>query len=162
MMERTPWRIIQVYIAISFDCSALNWDCGLVNCGTNILHGCWLFWQNKIHDYRWTSFIIIAGNRNRGEGWHLTISFDCLALNWDCGLVNCGTNIICRYWRQNHDPSLMLSNWMTWQDINPPPVSVSCNNIERFPAINLNLVLSKESTPTKDVGTTVNKTTIPV
>ena len=30
------------------DCSALNWDSGLVICGTNILHGCWLFWQNEI------------------------------------------------------------------------------------------------------------------
>jgi hypothetical protein len=29
-------------------------------------------------------------------------------------------------------------------------------------AINLNLVLSRELTPTKDVGTTVDKTTIPV
>ena len=43
-----------------------------------------------------------------------------------------------------------------------PPVSVSRNNIGRCPAINLNLVLSKESTPTKDVGTTVDKTMIPV
>jgi hypothetical protein len=51
---------------------------------------------------------------------------------------------------------------MKWRDITPPPVSVSGKNIERFPAINLNLVLSKESTPTKDVGTTVDKTTIPV
>jgi hypothetical protein len=42
------------------------------------------------------------------------------------------------------------------------PVSVSHNNIEGFPAINLNRILSKESTPMKDVGTTVDKTTIPV
>ena len=35
-------------------------------------------------------------------------------------------------------------------------------NIRRRPSINLNLILSKESTATKDVGTTVDKTTIPV
>ena len=43
-----------------------------------------------------------------------------------------------------------------------PPDSLLGNDIGRCPAINLNLILSKESTPTKDVGTTVNKTTIPV
>ena len=43
-----------------------------------------------------------------------------------------------------------------------PPVSVSHNDIGRCPAINMNLVLSKESTPAKDVGITVDKTTIPV
>ena len=42
------------------------------------------------------------------------------------------------------------------------PNSVSGTNIGRCPAINLNLVLSKESTPAKDVGTTNDKTTIPV
>ena len=43
-----------------------------------------------------------------------------------------------------------------------PPVSVSRKVNEGPPAINLNLVLSKESTPAKDVGTTVDMTTIPV
>jgi hypothetical protein len=43
-----------------------------------------------------------------------------------------------------------------------PPNSASCNDNEGCPAINLNHVFSKESTPMKDVGTTVNKTTIPV
>jgi hypothetical protein len=43
-----------------------------------------------------------------------------------------------------------------------PPVSVSCTNIGRCPAINLNIILSKESTPAKDVGNTVDKTPIPV
>ena len=43
-----------------------------------------------------------------------------------------------------------------------PPVSLSGNNIGRCPAINLNLILSKESTPTMDVGTTVDRTTIQV
>ena len=39
-----------------------------------------------------------------------------------------------------------------------PPDSVSRINHQGRPAINLNLFLSKESTPTKDVGTTVDKT----
>jgi hypothetical protein len=43
-----------------------------------------------------------------------------------------------------------------------PPVSVSHTDIGRCPVINLNLILSKESTPTKNVGTTVDKTKIPV
>jgi hypothetical protein len=52
---------------------------------------------------------------------------------------------------------------MKWRDITPlPPDSLSGNDIGRCTAINLNLVLSKESTTTKDVGTTVEKTTIPV
>ena len=48
-------------------------------------------------------FRFIAGNlsislqetETGGKGRHLTISFDCSALNWDCGLVECGTNILC-------------------------------------------------------------------
>ena len=70
----------------------------------------------------------------------------------------------CWYHRwQHHDPSLMLSNQMKMARHHPfPPVSVSRNDIGRCPAINLNLVLSKESTPVKDVGTTDDKTTIPV
>jgi hypothetical protein len=51
---------------------------------------------------------------------------------------------------------------MKWQDFTPPSDSVSCNNIERHPAINLNLVLSKESPPAKDVGTTGDKTAFPL
>ena len=27
-------------LPFDFDCSALNWDCGLVDSGTNILRGC--------------------------------------------------------------------------------------------------------------------------
>jgi dihydroxyacetone kinase len=42
------------------------------------------------------------------------------------------------------------------------PVSVLHNNIGRCPAMNLNLFLSKESKSAKDVGTTVDKTIIPV
>jgi hypothetical protein len=37
--------------------------------------------------------------------------------------------------------------------------SVSCDDYEDHEAKTLNLVLSKESTPMKDVGTTVDKTT---
>jgi hypothetical protein len=43
-----------------------------------------------------------------------------------------------------------------------PLVFVSCNDVGRCPAINLKLVSSKESTPAKDVGTTVDTTRIPV
>jgi hypothetical protein len=52
---------------------------------------------------------------------------------------------------------------MKWRDITPLPLdSLSGNYIGRCPSINLNLILSKESTPKNDVGITVNKTTIPV
>jgi hypothetical protein len=44
----------------------------------------------------------------------------------------------------------------------PIPDSVSHNNDEGHPEKKMNLVLSKESATTKDVGTTVDKTTIPV
>ena len=77
------------YLAKSFDFSVLNWDHGLVNCGTNILCGCWLFWHNDIQVYCWMSFIIIAGDRIRqGEKtschfiWLLSIK---LRL-WSCQL----------------------------------------------------------------------------
>ncbi len=73
-------------------------QCNLVNCGINILCGCWHFWQNKIQVNCWMSFIIIAGNRIRGEGWCLAISFDCSAWNWDSSLVNFGTNILHGCW----------------------------------------------------------------
>jgi hypothetical protein len=71
-----------------------------------------------------------------------------------------------RCWYHSHqdqDPSFTLSNQMKWRDVTPlPPDSRSGNDIGRCLAIKLNLVLSKESTPPKDVGTTVDKTTIPV
>jgi hypothetical protein len=52
---------------------------------------------------------------------------------------------------------------MKWLDITlSPPDFLSGNDIGRCPSINLNLVLSKESTPMKDVGIAVDKTTIPV
>ena len=63
---------------------------------------------------------------------------------------------------QDHNPGLMMSNQINDKVSPLPPDSVSCNNYEGPQAINLNLVLSKESTPMKDVGTTVDKTTIPV
>ena len=50
------WRL-----AIWFDCSALNWDHGLVNCDTIILRGCWLFGQNEIQVYCEASSTICAG-----------------------------------------------------------------------------------------------------
>jgi hypothetical protein len=55
----------------------------------------------------------------------------------------------------------MPNKQMKWKDITPP-VSVSHNNIGRCSAMNLNVVLSKESTRKKDFGTTVDKTMIPV
>jgi hypothetical protein len=42
-----------------------------------------------------------------------------------------------------------------------PPVSVPCNDSQRCPVINLNLLLSKESAAANDVGTTVDKTMMP-
>ena len=62
--------------------------------------------------------------------------------------------------QQDHDPSLMLSNQIKWQDVTLPPVSVPHNDSRRYPTINLNLVLSKESPAAKDEGTTVDTTTI--
>jgi hypothetical protein len=85
-------------LAIWFDCSVLSWDCGLVNCSTNILCGCWLFWQNKIQVFCLRAFVIIVRNRIRGERWCLAIWFDCSALNCNCGVVNCGTNILRGWW----------------------------------------------------------------
>jgi hypothetical protein len=43
-----------------------------------------------------------------------------------------------------------------------PLDSVSRYDYEDPQAINLNLILTKESTDTKDVGTTVDTTTIPI
>jgi hypothetical protein len=52
---------------------------------------------------------------------------------------------------------------MKWQDVTPSsPDSLSGNDIGRCLALNLNIVLSRESIPVKDVCTTVDKTTIPV
>jgi hypothetical protein len=85
-------------LTISYDCSALTWDRGLVHCGTNILHGYWLSWQNKIQVYCRASSNINVGKRIRREGWRLAISLDFSALNWDRGLVHCGTNILHGCW----------------------------------------------------------------
>ena len=93
------WRL-----AIWFDCSALNWDHGLVDCGTNIIRGCWLFGQNKIQVYCGASRrLSLWGTDTGGEEWRLAIWFVCSAFNWDRGLVNCGTNILrgCWLFRQN-------------------------------------------------------------
>jgi len=56
----------------------------------------------------------------------------------------------------------MLSNQSNGKTSPLPHDSVSHNNYEALKKKNLNLVLFKESTPTKDVGTTDDKTTIPV
>jgi hypothetical protein len=53
------------------------------------------------------------------------------------------------------------SNQMARHNLSCPD-SVSYNDYECPQAINLNLILSKESTTTKDVGITADKTTIPV
>ncbi len=45
---------------------------------------------------------------------------------------------------------------MKWQDSTPTPDSVSHNDNEGCPAKKLNLILSKESPPMKDIGTTVD------
>ncbi len=63
--------------------------------------------------------------------------------------------------RQDHDPQFNAEQSNQTARRHSPHLSVPRNNIPRCPAINLNLVLSKESTATKDVGTTVDKTTIP-
>ena len=87
-----------VVVSLHFiDCLVLNWDHGLIHCGTNFFRG-WLCWQYTIQVYCWKSFHIVAENRNMGERWCLAISFDCLALNRDCGLVDCGTNILWGCW----------------------------------------------------------------
>ena len=99
-------------LAISFDCSVLKWDTSLVN-GTNILHGCWLFWQNEIWGFCWRSFIIVARNSIRGEGWHLAISFDWSVLKRDRGLVTCGTNILCRWWLFGQN-KIQVYCWMSF------------------------------------------------
>jgi hypothetical protein len=55
-----------------------------------------------------------------------------------------------------------MRNQIKWEDVTSHPDSASHNNYEGPQAINLSLVLTKESTATKDVGTTVDKTTIPI
>ena len=55
----------------------------------------------------------------------------------------------------------MMSNQIKWQDVTSPPLNLFLATIMKaLKQKNLNLVLTKESTPTKDVGTTVDKTTI--
>jgi hypothetical protein len=63
---------------------------------------------------------------------------------------------------QDHNPSIMKKNQIKWQDITSPPWFCFLNDYDGPKAINLNLVLSKESTHMNDAGTTVDKTTIPV
>jgi hypothetical protein len=57
---------------------------------------------------------------------------------------------------------VMPSNQMKWRDITLPLFLFPVTIMKDFQKKYLNLVLSNESTPTKDVGTTVDKTLIPV
>ena len=95
-LREITWHFIWLH-------SVNNWDRGLVHCGANNLRGCWLFGQNEIQVYCRASSTIVVGNRHRGEKWRLAIWLDYSALNWDCGLVDCGTNILrgCWLFRQN-------------------------------------------------------------
>jgi hypothetical protein len=85
-----PFSHLAGYHVISIlDCSTLNWDHGRVDCGTNILCGCWLYWQKEIQVYCRASSNIVAGKKIRGTGvtshhfiWLLSIK---LGL-WSCRL----------------------------------------------------------------------------
>jgi hypothetical protein len=84
---------------------------------------------------------------------NLVLSKESIAVKKDVGTTVDKTTI----------PSLMLSNQIKWQDVTLPLLCLfPANDSRRCLAKNLNLVLSKESTAAKDVGTTVDKTTIPV
>jgi hypothetical protein len=63
------------WVAIWFDCPSLNWDCGLVDYSTNILHSCWLFGKNEIQVYRQASATNTGG---KGD----TLPFDLIAQRW--------------------------------------------------------------------------------
>ena len=101
-----PFPYLVGYHGISIlDCTVLTWDRGLVDCGTNILCGCRLFWKNNIQVYCWAMSNIIAGKRIRGRGvmprhfiWLLSIKL---------GLWSC------RLWYQH--PSWVLT-FLTKQD----------------------------------------------
>ena len=56
---------------------------------TNVLHGCWLFWQNEILFLAFPSFIYIF------VSFYVTSP---PALNWDCGHVSCCTNVLHESW----------------------------------------------------------------
>ena len=56
---------------------------------TNVLHGCWLFWQNEILFLAFPSFIYIF------VSFYVTSP---PALNWDCGNVSCCTNVLHECW----------------------------------------------------------------
>ena len=63
---------------LPFDfCSALNWDCGLVNCGPNILRGYLLFFQHEIQVYCLRAFVIGVGTEIGGKGY--VFPFDLIA-----------------------------------------------------------------------------------
>ena len=98
-LECGPPSLIQpneLLMIVPVDWYAINWDCGLVNCGTNILHECWLFCQNKIQVFCLRAFIITAGNRVRGEASHNFMWL--LSIKLRHGPVDCGTNILHGCW----------------------------------------------------------------
>jgi hypothetical protein len=129
----------------------------------NTHKGCWYHsWQD--HDPG-----LMMSNQIKWQGVTSPPWFCLLQQLWrpssnkpeSCFVKRVNTHEGCWYhsW-QDHNPSLMMNNQIKWRD-SLPPDSVSCNNYEGPQIINLNLALTKESTPMKDVGTTVDKTTIP-
>jgi hypothetical protein len=87
------WRL-----AICFDCSVSNWYRGLVDCGTNSLQLLTLWKKTRFRFILGHLGLLLQGTDTWAEGWHLTIWFDCSVLNWNCGLVDCGTNILRGCW----------------------------------------------------------------
>jgi hypothetical protein len=83
----------RVNTLIWIDWFALNWDRGLVNCGTNILRGCWLSWQNEIQvSLHWhlslQNVLIVVWPRLKRKGKHLDLNWlICIKLgSWSCQL----------------------------------------------------------------------------
>jgi hypothetical protein len=81
-------------LTISFDCSALNWDVVLLTVVPTSFAGVDSFHKTRFRFITRHLPISFPERETGGEGCCLTISFDCSALNWDHGLVNCGTNIL--------------------------------------------------------------------
>ena len=82
-----------------------DWDSGLVDCGTNILCGCWLFWQNKnliLFFAGHLSFRILVTtpliSHPSPVSYHQIWSFCSQWMIWDFGHVDCATNILWRCW----------------------------------------------------------------
>jgi hypothetical protein len=53
------------------------------------------------------------------KGWHLDLNDQC-ALNWDHGLVNCGTNTLCGCWLSRQNDIHVLLHWhLPFQNLSP-------------------------------------------